>query len=474
MSRRAALLAATALALAAAPARAGVRPAYGGVLRLAVPGAPRSPDPARAENPADVLAVRATAGALLEVNAAGRLAPGVLAEVPTPAEDGRTWRLRVRPGLRTAAGAPITAADVAAALARLLSFGAASPHAWMALPLDGADEVVDGRRERPAGLRVDSDAELTLTLAFPLPELPWLLALHPCAIPGAGPFAPSPEGTLGAARFVANAGHPGGRPYLDAIELVALDARPAARRLERGALDAVIRPEAAGDGAVDLPPRAATIAALNGRRLGGGAAAVRRALAALDRGELARRFVRGPAAPLPTLLGPGAPASDADLGGPATPPPPPPRVRVLVPDDPDQRGLAARVQVKLFDAGVHAVLEPADPPRFAARLRAGDYDVALVTVSIPSWSPPLAAGAIAFAVRGAAEARRAMASLAGQAGEPLAIRARTLTRELDVVPLVASGLRLTARREVQALLPALEGRGELGDTWLLGGGAAAP
>jgi peptide/nickel transport system substrate-binding protein len=468
ISWRAALLAASALALAA-PARAGVRPAYGGVLRLALPTAPQGADPARAQEPADVLVARATSGALLEVDAAGRVLPGILAEVPSPEADGRTWRLRVRPGLRTAAGAPVTAADVAAALARLLSFGAGSPHAWMALPIAGADEVLDGRRDRPAGLRVDSDAELTVTLSFALPELPALLALHPLAIPGAGPFALARDGAAGA-RLVANPNHPRGRPYLDAVELAPADARAAARRLERGAVDAVIRPEAAGDAAVDLPVRSATLAALNGRRLGSAAPAVRRALAALDRSELARRFVRGPAVPLAALLGPGAPAAAADPPEPGPAPSAPVRLRVLVPDDPDQRGLASRLQVKLFDAGLRAVLEPADAQRFAARLRAGDYDVALVTIPVPSWSPPLAAGAVAFAVRGAPAARRAMAALAGQDGDALAAAARKLARELEVVPLVASGLRLTARREVQGLLPAAAGGGELGDAWLLGGG----
>ena len=63
---------ALACALAATPARAGVRPAYGGTVRIALPVLPRVEDPALATEPADLLLVRATAGLLLEVTADGR------------------------------------------------------------------------------------------------------------------------------------------------------------------------------------------------------------------------------------------------------------------------------------------------------------------------------------------------------------------------------------------------------------------
>jgi ABC-type transport system substrate-binding protein len=77
--RRLAAILAAALLLAAAPARAGVRPAYGGTVRVLLPAAPRVLDPARALEPADLFAVRALHAPLLEVDAAGRLAPGLLA-----------------------------------------------------------------------------------------------------------------------------------------------------------------------------------------------------------------------------------------------------------------------------------------------------------------------------------------------------------------------------------------------------------
>jgi peptide/nickel transport system substrate-binding protein len=111
-----------------------------------------------------------------------------------------------------------------------------------------------------------------------------------------------------------------GRPFADAVELQARDARVAARLLERGALDLVLRPEAAGTRGAALPALTVTVAVVNADRLGAGAEPLRRALAAIDRGELARRFVRGAAEPLATLvppaLLPGAPPPAAAGSGP--------------------------------------------------------------------------------------------------------------------------------------------------------------
>ncbi len=188
----------------------------------------------------------------------------------------------------------------------------------------------------------------------------------------------------------------------------------------------MLRPEAAGPRAVTLAPLAVTVVALHPSRLGPGASAVRAALAAVDRGELARRFVRGPAEPLRTLIPPvilpGTPPPtppDAS-GGEASMdalPPPPARIALLADSgEPDQRALAERLQVKLFDRGVRATVELVDSTRHRARVAAGDYDVALVPVRVQALRPALAAGQIAFATRGAQAARRTMAALAGLRG----------------------------------------------------------
>ncbi|WP_243338755.1 ABC transporter substrate-binding protein [Anaeromyxobacter soli] len=469
---------AAALALAPGLALAGVRPAPGGSVTLALPAEARIADPALAQDAADLVLARATSAPLLERDAGGRLVPGVLAEVPTSEDGGRTWRLRVRDGLVTAAGAPLGAAEVAAAVARLLSRAPASPHAWAALALLGADGVLAGRAAAPEGLRVVSARELVLTLALPLPELPDLLAALPLAVAGAGPFVLPSAPARGAPWVLrANPAAPGGRPFLDALALQVVDARAAARLLARGKVELVLRPERAGDAAGPaLPPLRATVAAL-GPGLGPRAAAVRAALASVDRAALARRFARGAAVPLSTLVPPAllavaaVPASAPNAPGASAPG----RLRILVRGDAaDPRAIADRLQVTLFDRGITAAVDAVDRERFAARLAAGDYELALVEVQVLAARPALAAAQIATAVRGPAAGRRALGALAGLDGAPAAAAAERLARELDLVPLVATAPRASAAPALQGIAVGPEGLLDPGALWLLGGEAHAP
>lgn len=485
---RRALAAAVAAALAAAgPAAGGVRPAYGGTVRLALPVLPREADPALASDPADLFLARATAGLLLEVDAWGRLAPGLLAEVPAPEADGRAFRLRLDPAARTASGAPVLAADVARALARLLSPASPSPHAWAALPIAGAQAVLAGRAALPSGLHVLSDHELLVTLDLPLPEFPWVLATTACAVPGAGPFAAPALAPGRPVLLAANPFHPRGRPLADRLLLSAADARGAARLLDRGELDGALRPEAAGAEARPLPALTATVASVNGERLGGVAGGVRGALGALDRAALARRFARGPAVPLATLVPPSILSAAADgtalaPAGPPGPPAPPAAaptpappaasrpLRLLVPEGAaDARAAAERLQVILFDRGVRAAVEAVPRAAFAARTAAGDYDVAVASVAVLALRPALAAAQVVHALRGAAGARRALAALAGKEGAEASAAAAALARDLDLHPLLASGVRATAAPRLQGL-GARGGAVDPAELWLLGGG----
>jgi peptide/nickel transport system substrate-binding protein len=475
MTRRLVAGVAAALALALLPGRAaaGLRPAYGREVRIALPALPRTADPARALEPADLALARAVHATLLEVDARGALAPALLAEVPAPEAGGRAFRLRLRPGLRFADGTPLGAAEVASSLARLLAREPASPHAWVALPILGADALLDGRAVTLPGVQVLSSVELLVTLAFPLPEFPWALAALPSAVvsrtgAGAGPFQIAAQDGR-TVRLAPNLHHARGRPFADALLLVALDARGAARALAAGEVALVLRPEAAGPGALAAPPLVALVAAVSSRRLGAGAEPVRRALAALDRAELVRLFARGPAAPLRTLVPPAAggaggvpePAAAGAAGA------PPPRIALLVPAEAGEpRAVAERIQVKLFDRGVRAAVEPEPRERFAARLAAGDADVALVAVPVLALRPALAAGQIALATRGPAAARRAMSELAGLAPEAAAARTRELARALDLVPLLTSGQRITPAPSLQGAAPGPDGGLAAGDLWL--------
>jgi peptide/nickel transport system substrate-binding protein len=218
------------------------------------------------------------------------------------------------------------------------------------------------------------------------------------------------------------------------------------------------------------------VAAL-GPRLGAGAARVRAALASIDRGALARRFVRGAAVPLPTLVPPALLAGAEARAEPARDPggAAPGRVRILVRrDSTDPRAIADRLQVTLFDRGITAAVETIERERFAARLAAGDYEIALVEVRVLGTRPALAACQVAFATRGAAASRRALAELAGREAAEAAAAAERLARELDLVPLVATAPRVSAGPGLRGIAAGQDGFVDPGALWRLGGKAHAP
>jgi peptide/nickel transport system substrate-binding protein len=467
----AAALAAAALAAAPGAASAAARPTYGGELRVALPLPPRVDDPALATQPQDLALARALHATPLVLGPGGRLAPGLLAEIPTAQPGDRTFRLVLRPGLRFADGTPLGAGDLATSLARLLRPEVASPHAWLALAIQGAEAVLEGRASSLSGVQVLSDRELLVTLAFPFPQFPAALAALPAAVTsaagaGAGPFRPESR-----ERLAANPFHWRGRPFGDALALSWPDPRAAARALEAGALDLSLRPEPS-PGAVVLPLLTATYAAVNGRRLGDGATVVRLALAGLDRTDLARRFVRSPAAPLERLLPPAILPQAAQPDPPARPAAAeraPARLVVLVPGWlADPRAVAERLQVKLFDAGLRAALEPLDQARYAARLAAGDWDLAVVSVPLLTTQPALAAGQVALAVAGPGAARRAEQALAALDGEALGPAVEALRVELDLWPLYAAGGRAAPGPALRGLEVRPDGGFDAGDLWRLG------
>jgi peptide/nickel transport system substrate-binding protein len=278
---RRALLVAGLLALSG-EAAAGLPPRYGGDLVVALPAAPADLDPARASTPADLLAARALHATLVEVDAVGVLRPGLLAALPEAEPGDRAFRMRLRPGLRFHDGQPVTAADVAASLSRLLLPAVRSSHGWIALPIHGAEEVRQGRAATLPGVEVLSDLELRVVLDLPFPELPRALAAAPAAVvkardgearpaSGAGPFrlAPGSAGREGQIRLLAFDGFHRGRPYADGVTLAWTDTRRAARAFGRGEVDLLLGPEAPpGAAARALPALTVTCALVNAARLG--------------------------------------------------------------------------------------------------------------------------------------------------------------------------------------------------------------
>lgn len=462
--RTAVLGAGLAAALATHPAAAADRPTYGGELRVAVPLPPRTSDPALARELQDAVLARALHATPLDHEPPLPIRPGLLAAVPEPLQGGRAFQLTLRDGLRFSDGTPLGARDLAASLARLLRPEVGSPHAWLAVAIQGADEVLEGRSASPSGLKVLSERELLVTLAFPFPGWVEGLAALPAAVvsatgAGAGPFRRE-----GPDRLVANEHHWRGRPFADALVVTAPDPRAVARGFEAGTIDLSLRPEAAAGG--DASGAFTVVhAAVNDRRLGAGAGPVRHVLAALDRQDLVRRFVRAPASPLagllPEELVAAAPGPPLGAGGPA-----PARLALLVPGWlADARAVGERLQVRLFDAGLHPALEPLDQARYAARLASGDYDVALVAVPLLTASPALAAGQVAQAVGGPRAARRAVQALAAAGPGAESAACEAVRGDLDLWPLYAAAVRVRAAAGLRSGASWRDGSVDLGEVW---------
>jgi peptide/nickel transport system substrate-binding protein len=456
-------------------AQAGVRPRYGGELRVLLPSPPTQTDPARATSPADLVAVRALHATLLEADERGELRPGLLEALPEPEEGSRAWRLRLAPALRFQDGEPMRAADVASSLTRLAQ--RSSAHPWLVAPIEGATAVREGRAASLAGVQVLSDRELRVSLSYPFPGFAGALAALPSApvrmgpggvLVGAGPFRAAGS-TGGGLRLAPFDGFHGGRPYADGLLLAGADARGAARALAGGAADAIWRPEPLeGGGGAALPARRlGVVLAVVSRRLGPAAEPTRRALAALDRDDLTR-LVRAPVTPLSALLPPPMLPESAprparrETGAPAG------RLDLLLPEGADTlRAAAARIQVRLYDRGVRVTLESSAPAEFDARLASGDFDAALVAVWLVSRVPELALAQIAAAAGGPERGARTLARAAGADRGGLPSLAASLEAELLAVPLYATGFRVAARPGVEGLWLHGDGTMELGDTWVM-------
>jgi ABC-type transport system substrate-binding protein len=486
------------LVLVAVPRQAapGVRAVYGGEVTVVLESPPREIDPARAILPADLAAVRAIHATLLEVDASGALRPALLAALPEVDPTGRIVRLRLRPGLRFHDGSPITAADVAASLSRLLHPAIGSPHAWIALPIDGAQSVREGRARTLSGIQVVSRLELRILLSSPFPEFVYALATPPSAVLprntppwiGAGDFrvvslAAYPSGTLpgqiplsadGTLRMVPFDGHWRGKPFLDGLTLAGLDPHRAERAFERGGATLALLPEALPRSrTVKMPALSATYAVVNRNRVGVRAQEVHRILASLDRPELIRLFVRGAAEPLvgllpPVFSPPGLRPSPAPSGRGKTSGAADVKLTLLICSGVDfHRAVADRLQVKLFDQGITVAVEAPSPAFFTARVARGDFDLALVPMTFLTTDPVAAQLQASFTIGGVDAARAVLRSRAAGDRKPTAASV-FFGGTVSVVPLYVAALSASAHPSISEGLSILpDGRIDMGGLWIL-------
>lgn len=354
----------------ALPAGAGTGPRYGGELVVAFPSAPGL-DPAWATSPEDLLACAHIHQPPLGRGPDGSLVPVLLAELPHSDDGGRTFRLRLREGLRFHDGRPLGAADLAATIRRL----ADGPHAALVLPV--------------AGTTVRSDTELEVRLDPAWPTWPEALAepafaVLPQTIAGGGTTVGAGPFRIAGGRWEAFADHAAGRPFLDAVRPSTMpDTRTAARALATGR--AAIGP---GGTRLSTLPRFATYLFVSPSLPG--APGIRAAAnAALDRNDLLRWFVRGSASPLESLV-PGLPSPARKTPGAA-----PDRTLTLLfdPAAEGHRQVAERIQLRLHDRGIEVRLEAVNGRELRARSAGARYELALVRLPLPA-DPGLAAATV--------------------------------------------------------------------------------
>ncbi len=444
---------------AAAPvALAGVRPAYGGDLRVALPGLPQALDPATAVSTADLVVLRATCDPLVRLGADGSIAPVLLAKPPDSVEGG--FRLDLRPGVRAHRGSIVDAGAVVAALERLSDPSLGSPYAALLLPV--------------ASLKAQGETGVDVRLAFPYPDWPRGLA-HPAAcVRDTGPFqnaGSAPSGPLFSAFDDAGSG----RPYADHLRILTADARAAARALALHTADAAVS-AVPGASSVEGPMMQTTFLSLNPDRLGPAYAAIRTAIeGSVDPGDLVRYFVRSPAAPLRSLLPPPLDVGPAAAGPAAGGPRPAQTVRVTLfvdASNADHRSVAERIQVLLHDQGIQIVVRSVPRAEFGRLIQRRDYELAVVGISaLPEAGLALAQVVLLASGRDAAIAE--LSAIGRLADAPsrrsqAAARARELRATIPLVPLYACGARLALGEGVYGATVDATGVPSLADLWKWG------
>ncbi len=394
---------------------AGSRAHPGGTLQVALVSPSAAVDPLTADSPVDALRLLLTHQLLCRVVEVTRPSPNTLRLTTPPSID---------PKLITDALQRVSTTTTAAR--------------GLALPI--ASWSIKGRA-------------VELQLKGPSPDLERMLCHPAFAIP-VGAFKAKAD------RLEAFDEQPSGRPHLDAVVLQAADARTAERLFAQRRVQLVLG-AATSDEVVQLFATAVV--------LGPGLSALRPALeSTIERGDLARFFVPGPAGPLPGLLPPSlSPQVPAPTIAKPTPQNPPRELSLLFDEEAaHEKSIAQRLQVKLQPLGYRLALKPT--PRGQLRNhRPAEGEVFLQSVALP----PTPTGALILWLELAGQHARIPAVLQQLAAAPdLDARARELALqlapELPLIPLVTRGLGVVAAKEVQHLTRDALGLPRLDDVFL--------
>jgi ABC-type transport system substrate-binding protein len=235
------LLLATALAVFAAAVHAALGPSYGGTLRVGVLDLPQSASPALPAGAGERLLARLVHDTLVHLE--GETPEPALAASWTAAEDGREWRLALRPATFHD-GTALGARDVVRSLRRFLR-GPSPSAAHLAEQLDGGAAFRSGDASELPGLVAGEDwvaLRFHSSPASPLAPLASPAAgITSAGGSGLGPFVPTVADPGERFDMTAFSAHVRGRPFLSRVLMLRFGTREeAAQALEREAVDMAV------------------------------------------------------------------------------------------------------------------------------------------------------------------------------------------------------------------------------------------
>ena len=447
----------TSLVLLGAPAaRAAGRTPYGGELRVAHTSPANSLVPPLADTPQEATLLGLVSQAACRLTPEGRLTPALALSVSRPSPQV----------VRLTLPSPAQAQALAQTWSRLASAEEPSPYRALLQPLRG-----EGRQLSASG------DTLELTLAFPWPDQERALCHPALALPRTAASALGPFSATAGRGLDARLAWPPGRPYVDRLRPQATDERGLTRLLSNHGTQVAL--------GVPPDPGSRSGAALYATYLAWSPRQVpenfRQAVEnALDREDLTRLFVRGPAEPMPHLL-PAALMPRPAGPRPARPAAPPGGRQVTLlhdADNEDQRAVAERLQVKLHDQGYTVALTPLPRAELRARWARGEYELMLHSLLLPPVPGPALAVVLDAAGRKdllGVELPRIGALPDAPARDAKAReRALALASSVPLLPLYAQGLALRVAPEVGGLDFDAQGLPRLEDTWLQPPSAAPP
>lgn len=396
----------------------------------ALDGEPHSIDPSRATFTTDLTVVRQVFEPLLKLDESLRPAPAA-AERYEVSPDGTTWTFHLRPDGRFSDGTPVTAAHFEYAFKRLLDPAIASPYAsfFVDAGIVGAAEYNAGRAPTPdlVGVRALDDLTLQVQLGAPAGFFPSLVTLpvaaplrrdiveargeswtlDPASYVGNGPFVMTRWVHQDHMTFAPNPYYHGPGPHLQQMTLrVMTDMTVEYAAYLNGERDQTLVPPGLTRGILSDPQLsgeahrwsllATSWIAVNHARTPLDSLLVRQALSrAIDREALVRDTTDGLGRPATSLIPPGMPGFQDELGkdldfDPAAARallaqagyPDPARFPKLslsygAATEPQRRAEFIQAQLKQH-LGIELVLNPLEAKAYMAAYRSSSFELALI------------------------------------------------------------------------------------------------